>query len=80
MQHFYNGTMVCHVKNTDKLKEIHLLLKALNKIVKKPIDLIFGICNKFIRKLTDYFLMVLDLGTASFGNGSLFTQLKEMLH
>ena len=37
----------------------------------------FGVCKKIIRKLTDYFFMVLDLETASFVNGSLFTQLKE---
>ena len=28
------------------------------------------------KKPTDYFSMILDLGTASFGNGSLFTELK----
>ena len=27
--------------------------------------------------MTDYFFMELDLGTASFGNGSLFTELKK---
>ena len=33
--------------------------------------------QQIIKKLTDYFFIVLDLGTASFGNGYLFTQLKE---
>ena len=29
-------------------------------------------------KLTDYFFIILDLGTTLFGNGSLFTELKEI--
>ena len=43
----------------------------------KPRDCIFGVCKKFKRKMIDYFFMILDLGTASFVNGSLFTQIKE---
>ena len=36
-----------------------------------------GVCKKIITKLTDYFFTIIDLGTASFGNESLFTQQKE---
>ena len=57
-------------------KELHILVRALNKIDKKPGDCIFGVGNKFTIKLTDYFFMILDEGTASFGNGYLFTELK----
>ena len=35
------------------------------------------ILQKIITKLTDYFFAIIDLGTASFGNESLFTQQKE---
>ena len=59
------------------LKELHVLVRALNKIDEKPGYCIFDVCNKFIRKMKDYFFMILNLVTASFGNGSLFTQLKE---
>ena len=52
-------------------------MRDLNKIDEKPGDCIFGVYNKSIRKLTDDFFMILDLGTASFGNGSLFNRLKE---
>ena len=37
----------------------------------------FGVCKKFLTKLTDYFFTIVNLGTASFGNESLFTQQKE---
>ena len=37
----------------------------------------FGVCKKFIAKLTDYLFTIIDLGTASFGNESSFTQQKE---
>ena len=59
------------------MKELHFPVRALNKIDEKPRHCIFGVCNKFIRKMTDYFFIILDLGTASIGNESLFTQLKE---
>ena len=52
-------------------------MRALNKIDKEYVDFIFGVCNKFIRKLTYYFFVILNLGTASFGKGCLFTQLNE---
>ena len=38
---------------------------------------IFCVSKKFIRNLIDYFFMIIDLGAASFGNGSLHTQLKD---
>ena len=50
---------------------------ALNKADKSPRKEIFSVCKKIIRKLTDYFFMKLYLGTTSFGNGYLFTKLKE---
>ena len=50
----------------DLLKELHTLVKALNKFQsswrKK-----YGVCKKFITKLTDYFFPIIDLGTTSFG-------------
>ena len=42
------------------LNEIHILLKALNKIDNEPGDCIFEVCNNFIRKLTYYFSTILD--------------------
>ena len=59
------------------LKELNVLVRYLNKIDNRHGEYIFGVCKKFIRKLTDYFFMIIDLGTASFGNGSLFTQINE---
>ena len=52
-------------------------MRALNKIDKSHREKIFGVCRKFIRKLTDYFFMILDLGTALFGNGYFSTKQKE---
>ena len=49
----------------------------LNKFDKRPREEIFGVCKKIIRKLTDYFSVIIDLGTASFGNGYYSTQLKD---
>ena len=37
----------------------------------------YGVCKKFITKLTDYFFAIIYLGTTSFGNEPLFTQQKE---
>ena len=51
-------------------------MRALNKLDKSPGEEIFGVCKKII-KLIDYFFGILDLRTASFGNGYLFTELKE---
>ena len=53
------------------------LVKALNKIDIEPGDYIFAVCNGFIGKLTDYFFTIIDEGTASLGNVTLFTVLKE---
>ena len=52
-------------------------MKALNKIFKVPGEEKFGVCKKFITKLTDYSFEIIDLGTTSFGNEPLFTQQKE---
>ena len=59
------------------LKELHAIVKALNKNFKVPGEETFGVCKKFITKLTDYFFSIIDLGTTSFGNKPLFTQQKE---
>ena len=58
----------------DILRELNYLVRALNKTVKSPREEIFSVCKKIIRKLTDYFFMIIDLGTTSFGNGSLFNE------
>ena len=60
------------------LKELHTLVKALKKNFKVPGEEKFGVCKKFITKLTDYFFAIIDLGTTSLGNEPLFTQQKEM--
>ena len=59
------------------MKELHFIVRALNKPDTSPREKIFGVCKKIITKLTDYFFTIIDLGTASFGNESLFTQQKE---
>ena len=52
MQQLYNRTVEWCVKNYT-LKELHILVRALNKINMTPRDKIFGVCKKSIRKLTD---------------------------
>ena len=64
-------------KKIELLKELHYLVRFFNKPEKNPREEIFGVYKKIIRKLTEYFLIILDLGTASFENGSLFTKLKD---
>ena len=59
------------------LKELHILVKALNKNFKVPREEKIGVRKKFITKLTDYFSAIIDLGTTSFGNEHLITQQKE---
>ena len=63
--------------NYEQLKELHVIVRGLNKIYWRPEEEIFGVCNQVIKKLTDYFFMILYLGNASFGNGHFFTQLKK---
>ena len=76
MWNLYQKPLAWHVQTIGLLKELHFLVRALNKPDKSPREDIFGVCIKIIGKLTYYFFMIIDLGTASFGNGSLFTQLK----
>ena len=52
-------------------------MKALKTFYNEPGYCIFGVCNKFIWKLTDYFFIVLDEGTALVGNRNLFIEPKE---
>ena len=59
------------------LKELNSPVMALNKPDKSPREEKYGVCKKIMTKLTDYFFTIIDLGTASFGNESLFTQQKE---
>ena len=60
----------------DILKELHLLVRFLNKPDTCPRENTFGVCKTFRTKLTDYFFTIIDLGTTSFGNESLFNQQK----
>ena len=64
-------------KKIELLKELNFLVSALNKPDNSPKEEISGVCKKIIRKLTDYFFVILDLGTTSFVNGSFLTELKE---
>ena len=64
-------------RKVDLLKELHSLVKALNKNYKSPREEKYGVCKKFITKLTDYFFTIIDLGTASFGKEPSFNQQKE---
>ena len=53
------------------LKELHSLVRALNKPDTRPREEIYAFCKNFITKLTDYFFTIIYVGTASFGNESL---------
>ena len=59
------------------LKDLNSLVRDLNKPDTSHREEIYGVCKKFITKLPDYFFMIINLGTASFGNESLFTKQKE---
>ena len=59
------------------LKELHFFVRSLNKPDTIPREKIFGVCKKIITKLTDDFFTLIDLGTASYGNESFFTQQKK---
>ena len=61
-------------RNVYPLKELHLLVRALNKPDTSPREKYTWSLQKFITKLTYYFFTIIDLGTASFGYESLFTQ------
>ena len=62
------------------LKELHSLVKALNKNFKLSsedkcgVEGKYGVCKKFITKLTDYFFTIIESGTTSFENEPLITQ------
>ena len=77
MWNFYHITMEWYVQKIELLKELNFLVRNFNKPKKIPREEIFGVCKKFIRKLIDYIFVIIDLWTASFGNGSLFTQLNN---
>ena len=69
--------MALHVKTFDILKELYFLVRDINKIYKKLRYCISGVCKQFIKKLEDYFFVIVDLGTASFVNGYMSPQIKE---
>ena len=47
-------------KKIQLLKELHIQVKTLNKIDNEPGEQIFGVCNKFIRKLIGSFFVILN--------------------
>ena len=53
-------------RKVDLLKKLHSLVKALNKSYKVTREEKYGVCKKFITKLTDYFFTIIELGTTSF--------------
>ena len=55
-------------------------MKARNKIDNESGDCIFGVCNEFIGKRMDYFFTIFDKETASLGNETLLTALKEKIY
>ena len=58
----------------DLLKELHILVKALNKNYrchsedKCGVEGKYGVCKKFITKVTDYIFTIIDSGTTSCEN------------
>ena len=59
-------------RKIDLLKELHSLVKALNKNYKFSseykcgVEGKYGVCKNFITKLTDYFFTIIESGTTSF--------------
>ena len=64
-------------RKVDLLKELHSLVRAFKKPDTSPRGKIFRVYKKIITKLTDYFFTIIDLGTVSFVNESLFNQQKK---
>ena len=64
-------------KTIELFKYLYFLLRALNKVDRSPREEILSVGKKII-KITDYFIMILDLGTESFVNGYLFTELNKI--
>ena len=50
-------------RKIELLEELHSLVKASNESYKVPIKEKYGVCKKFITKLTDYFFTIIELGT-----------------
>ena len=71
-------------RKNDLLKELHLLVKALNKNYKFPsedkcgVEGKYGVFKNIITKLTDYFFTIIESGNTSFENDPLITQQKEI--
>ena len=72
----HNCGMMCFKRYP--LKELHILVKSLNKIDNKLGYWIFGVCNEFMRKLTEYFFGFIVEVTAYLGNTTLFTSPKKI--
>ena len=72
----YQRTVPQKFKNIELLKKLQFLVRSLNKSDISPREEIFGVCKKYIAKLTDYLFEIIDLGTASFVKESSFTQQK----
>ena len=74
----YQITVVWHVKKSLPTERITFTCDGLKQTWQKPQRRkIWSLQKKFITKLTDYLLTIIDLGTASFENESLFNQQKE---
>ena len=67
-------------RKVELLKELHSLVKALNKSYKVTREEKYGVCKTLITRLIDYFFTIIDLGTASFSNEPSLTQQKENFH
>ena len=59
------------------MKKLYFIVRAFKTPDISPREEILGVCKKFITKFTDYFFMIINLGTESFGNESTFNQQKE---
>ena len=59
------------------MKKLHFLVRAFKNPDISPREAIFGVRKKFITKFTDYLFKIINIGTASFGNESSFTQHKD---
>ena len=64
----YQRTVGLHVKKFLPTEKITFTCDGLKQTWKNSQRRKYGVCKKFITKLTDNFFTIIDLGTASFGN------------
>ena len=69
-----NCRIIC--QKNQLLKQLHALVRALNKIDNEPGYCIFEVCKIYIRKLSDYFLTIIGEENASIENKTTFDGLK----